>query len=204
MHSNTWTQFFTSNLLKTSLTRSLNHCHLLWRGWKCALVPALRWAISLRSHGNAIVRVGFRQTYTTILTTCLQCMESTNISSVRSRTRAGRPTMTTCWFVNTLFFVSQVSTTEMVSGSSWLQCHILRLSGSGNYTLWRRWDGMTITNTLSNTQVETSSEVWDGWCGSQPMPSISFTPLSVALTVIPLWNTSIPICTLRTCRGRHR
>jgi len=60
---------------------------------------------------------------------------------------------------------------------------------------------MTITNALWNTGVETSSTAWDGWCGRHPMPSISFTPLSIALTVIHHRNASIPKCTLRTGRG---
>jgi len=38
-----------------------------------------------------------------------------------------------------------------------LACQMIRLSGSGNYTLSRRCDGMTITNVQSNTGVETSS-----------------------------------------------
>jgi hypothetical protein len=33
---------------------------------------------------------------------------------------------------------------------------MIRLTGSGNYTLSRICDGMTITNGLSNTGVETS------------------------------------------------
>jgi len=92
----------------------------------------------------------------------------------------------------------------MASRSSWLPCQIIMLSGSGNYTLLRRWDGMMITNALSNTGVETSSTAWDGWCGSQPMPGISFTPLSIALTAIPDRNASILKCTLWTGGGRHK
>jgi len=50
----------------------------------------------------------------------------------------------------------------MVSRSSWLACQMIRLSGSGNYILSRLWDGMRITNALSNTGVEISSKAWDG------------------------------------------
>jgi hypothetical protein len=62
---------------------------------------------------------------------------------------------------------------------------------------------MTITNTISNTGVETSSKAWDGGCGSWPTPSISYTPLSIALTAIPHQCASILICTLRSGGGRN-
>jgi len=62
----------------------------------------------------------------------------------------------------------------------------------GNYMLSRIWDGLTITIAISITGVETSSNEWDGWCGSQPMPSIIFTPLSITLTMIHHQNTSVP------------
>jgi len=52
----------------------------------------------------------------------------------------------------------QASKTRIASRSSWLPCQMIRLSGSGNYTLSRISDGMTITNALSNTGVETSSK----------------------------------------------
>jgi len=129
---------------------------------------------------------------------------STNISSMGSRRRAWRRNMTMCWREKTRLCVSQDSKMGMASRSSGLACQMFRLSGSGNYTLLRIWDGMTITNALWNTGVETSSEAWDGWCGCQPTPSISFMPLSVALTAIRHRNASIPICTLPTGGGRHR
>jgi hypothetical protein len=46
----------------------------------------------------------------------------------------------------------------MVSRCSWLACQMIRLLGSGNYTLLSISDGMTITNGLSNTGVKTSSK----------------------------------------------
>jgi len=113
-------------------------------------------------------------------------------------------TMTTCWRKKPPLCVSQASTTGMASKISCLACQLIRLSGSGNYTLSRIWDRMTITNALSISVVDTSSKAWDDWCSSQPMPSISFTPLSVAFTAIRHRNTSIPKCTLRTGGGRHR
>jgi len=76
--------------------------------------------------------------------------------------------------------------------------------GSGNSTLSRIWHGMTITNTLSNTGVETSAHAWDGWCGSQPTRRISFTPLSVALTAVRHRNASILKSKMRTDGGRQR
>jgi hypothetical protein len=81
---------------------------------------------------------------------------------------------------------------------------MMRLSVSGNYTPSRIWDGMTITNGLSNTGVETSSKAWDGWYGSQLALSIAFTPLSVASTGIPHRNHSILKWPLRTGVARHR
>jgi len=63
---------------------------------------------------------------------------------------------------------------------------------------------MTITNAQSNSGVETSSKAWDGWCGSQPIPSISYMPLRVALSAIRHWKASIPQCTPQTSGGRHR
>jgi len=166
------------------------------------LVP--RWAITLLSPGNTTLRVSLRRTSRTILTTRLRRVKSTNISSVGSRRRAWRHTMTKCWRKKTPLCVSQASKTGMAYRSSWLACQMVWLSGSGNYTLSRIWDGMTITNALSNTGVETSWKAWDGWSGSQPTPSILFTPLSVTLTAIRHRNASIPKCTLRTGLGRHR
>jgi hypothetical protein len=46
----------------------------------------------------------------------------------------------------------------MASSNSWLACQMIRLSGSGKYTLLRICEGMTITNGLSNTGVKTSSK----------------------------------------------
>jgi len=204
IQSKTWTRFPTSNTLKSWQTRSLNHCHLPCRGRTHTPVPALRWSITLLSHGNATLSVALIWTYRTIPTTHLWWVKSTNISSVGSRRRVWRRTMTTCWRKKTPLCVSQASKTGRASRSWWLACQMIKLSGSGNYTLSRIWDGMTITNGLSNTGVETSAKAWDGWCGSQPMPSISFMPLSVALTAIRHRNTSILHCTLRTGGGRHR
>jgi len=204
IQSKTCTRFPTSNTLNTSQTRSLNHRRLHCRRRKHTPVPVLRWAITLLSHGNAMLRVSLRRTYRTIRTIRLRRVKSTNISSVGSRRRAWRRTMTTCWRKKTPLCVSQASKTEMASRSPWLAPQMIWLSGSGNYTLSRIWNGMTITNALSNTGVETSSKAWDGWCASQRTPSILFTPLSIALTAIRHRNASIPKCTLRTGGGSHR
>ena len=203
IQSKIWTQFPTSNMLKTSQTWSLNHCHLS-RGRKYTPAPALRWSIALLSHGDAMLRVAFRRTYSSISTTLLRRVTSTDISSVGSRRRIWRLIMTTCWRKKTLLCVSPASKTRMVSRSSWLACQIIRLLWSGNYTPLRIWDGMAITDALSNTGVQTLSKAWDGWCGSQRMPSISFSPLSIALTAIRPRNASIPKFTLRTGGWRHR
>jgi len=133
----------------------------------------------------------------------LATVKSTNISSVGSRKRAWRRTMTTCWRKKTPLCVSQASKTWIACRSSWLAGQMIWLSGSGIYTLSRIWDGLTITNAWSNTGVETSSKAWDGWCGSQRTPSILFTPLSVALTAIRHRDASILKCTQRTGGGRH-
>jgi len=204
IQSKTWTRFPTSNTLKTSQTRSLNHRYHLCRGRNHTPAPVLRWALTLLSHGNATLRVYLRRTYKTIPTTHLRRVKSTKISSVGSRWRAWRRTMTTCWRKKTPLCVSQASKTGMASRSSWLACQMIWLSRSGNYTLSRIWNGMTITNARSNTGVETSSQAWDGWCGSQRTPSIWITPLSIALTAIRHWNASIPKCTLQTGGERHR
>jgi len=139
--------------------------------------PALPWMETYPSAGALLseyiaepwehdAQGALRRTYKTIPTTHLRRMKSTNISSVGSRRRAWRSTMTTCWRKKTPLCVSQASTMGIASRSSWLACQMIRHSGSGNYTLSRIWDGMTITNALSNTGVETSSKAWDGWCGS--------------------------------------
>jgi len=200
----TWTCFLTSNKLKPLQTWSLNNCHILCRSWKHTPVLALSWPITLLSRGNATLRVALRRTYKKIPTTHLQRVKSTNISSVGSRSQAWRRTMTECWRKKTLLCVSQASKMWMLSRILWLACQMIRLTGSGNYTLLRIWDGMTITNALTNTGVETSSKATDGWCDSQPTLSISFTPLSIALTVKRHWNASILKCTLQTGGGRHR
>jgi len=116
---------------------------------------------------------------------------------------AWRCTMKMCCRKKSPLCILQPSKMGMASRSLWLACHIIRLSGSGNYTLLRIWDGMTITNALSNTGVEISSVAWDSGGGSQPTPRISYTPVSVALTAIRHQNTSIPKCTLPTGGGRH-
>jgi len=201
--SKTWPCFPTSNRLKTSQTRSLNHRHLC-RGRKYNPAPAVRWSITLLSHGDATLRVALRRTYRSIPATHLRRVKITNICSVESRRRVWRHTMTTCGRKKTPLCVSKASKTRMVFRSSWLACQMIRLSGSGNYTLSRIWDGMTITNALSNTGVETSSKASDGWWSSQPTPCISFPPLSIALTAIRPRIASIPKCTLRTGGGRHR
>jgi hypothetical protein len=54
--------------------------------------------------------------------------------------------------------VSEASKMGMASESSWLACKMVRLLESENYTLLKIQDGMTITNGLSNTGVETSSK----------------------------------------------
>jgi len=112
--------------------------------------------------------------------------------------------MTMCRRKKTLLSISQASNLRMASRSSWLACQMIRLSGRGNYTLSRISDGMTITNSLSNAGVEASSKASDGWCGSQPPPNISFTPLSIVWTAIRQQNTSIPKCTLWAGGGGHR
>jgi len=201
--STTWTRFFTSNTFKASQTRSLNHRHLLLLWWQHTPAPVLCLVITLLSDGNAMLRVAWRWPYKTIPTTRLQCVESTNESSVWSRRMSWRRMMTTCWRKTTPLCVSSASTPGMVSRNSWVACLMIRLSGSGKYTLWRIWDGMTITNAISYTGVETSSHAWDGWCGSQPTPSIVFTPHHVALTAIRHRNVYILKCTERTGVGRH-
>jgi len=198
------THFPSLDTLNTSWTRSLNHCHLLCCRQQYTPAPVLHGAITLPSYGNTMLRVAFRISYKSIPTTRVWCVKSTNISSVGSRWRSWRRTTTMCWRKQTPLCVSQVWNTGMVSRSSWVACQIIRISGSGNHTLWRLWDGMTITNTLSNTAVETSSRAWNCLCGSQPTLSIGFTPLSVSLTTICHRSASILKSTLRTFRGSYR
>jgi len=165
IQSKTWTRFPTLNMLKRSQPRSLNHHHLLCSRRKHSPAPALRLAIWLLSHWNVTLRVGLRWSNKTIPTICLQRVKSTNISSVGSGWRVQRRTMATCWRNKTSLCVSQDLKTGMACRSSWQACQMIRLSGSGNYPLLRIGDGMTITNTLSNSGVKTSSKEWDGWCG---------------------------------------
>jgi len=139
-----------------------------------------------------------------IPTTRLRRMKSSNISSLRSWTSVWEHTRPTCWRKETPLCISQALRTGMVSRSWWLACRMISLSGSENCTLPRIWDGMTISNGLLHTGVETSPKAWDGWCGSHPTLSTKFTPLSIALTVIRHQNASILKCTLRTGGGRHR
>jgi len=195
---------FTSTTLNASQTWSLKQ-HRLWCCWRQhTMAPVLRWAITLWRHGRAKLRVVLEWTYTTIPTTCLQCVKSTNISSVGSRRKVWRGSMTTCWSKESPLCISEASKTEIASRSSWLACQIIRLSGSGNYILLRIWDGMAITNARSNNGVQTSSTALDGWCSSQPTLSIMFTPHSVALIAIQYRNSFRPKCTLRTDGWRHR
>ena len=161
----TWTHFPTSKMLKTSQRRSLNNRHLCL-GLKYTPAPVLCWSIASLSHGNPTLRAGLRQTYETIPTTCLRRVNSTDISSVWSSRRAWRRNMTTCWRQKTLLCVSQASKTGIMSMRLLLACQMIKLSGSGNYSLSRIWDVMTINNSLSNTGIETSSTAWDCWCGS--------------------------------------
>jgi len=139
-----------------------------------------------------------------ITTTLLRHINSTNISSVGSRGRAWTGTMTMCWWKRIPLCVCQVSTTGLESRSAWLACQVITLAGSGNYTLSRIWVTMGITNAISHTRVTTSSISWDGLCGCQPMPTMSFMPLSAALPAICLRNASMPKCILPTAGGRQR
>jgi len=158
----------------------------------------------LLSHGNAMLRVSLKPIYKSIPSTHVPCMERANICSLGSRRREWRCTMTTCWRNKSVRCFSQLSNMGIVSRTSRQACEMITLSGCGNYTLLRIWDGMTYTNALPDTGVDTSSEATDGWCGSQPMPSISFTPLSIAVTVIYLRNTPMMKCPLQTVCKRQR
>jgi len=187
------------NSLNTSCIRSLNHRHRLCHGQKHTQAPGHLWAIILLNHGNATLRVASRGTYKTIPPTRSRRMKSKIISGVGSTRRVRRRTMKTCWRKETLLCSSQASKTGIASRSSWLECQMIRLSGSGNYTLSTIWDGMTIPNALSNPGVETSSKAWDGWCGTQLTLSISCTPLSAASTAVLLYGD---VCSSsRVCAG---
>jgi len=93
----TWIHFPTSNTLKASQPLSLNHRHLLCRGWKYTPAPVLRWVITLLRHGYSTLRFALRGTYKTIPSTDLWCVKSSNISSVGWRWMVWRRTMTTYW-----------------------------------------------------------------------------------------------------------
>jgi hypothetical protein len=81
---------------------------------------------------------------------------------------------------------------------------MIMLSGSGNYTHLRIWNGMTITSALSNAAFETvSNHVMDIVAASVRWASYML-PLSVALLSICHWNTSITNSTLPRGGGRHR
>jgi len=92
----------------------------------------------------------------------------------------------------------------MASRCRLLAYQIIRLTRSRNYTLSMIWDGMTITNALSNAWSETSSRAWDGSSGGQPTPSSSCTPLSIDLTSIHHNSASRPIFTLWTRGEKDR
>jgi len=203
IQSKPWTHFSTVTTLKTSQTQSFNHRQHC-RGWKYSPAPGLPWSITLLSHGNATLRVALRWTYRSIPTTRLRRVKSTNIASVGSRRRVWRHTMPTCWMMKTPLCVSQTSKTGLMSRRSWLPCQMIWLSGSANYILCSIWDGMSMTNALSNAQVETSSKAWDSWCGIHTTRSISYSPISGAITTLRPQNTFLPKCTLRIGGGRHR
>jgi hypothetical protein len=111
--------------------------------------------------------------------------------------------ITMCWRKKTQLSISKVSKRKIVCRRSQVACQMYTLSESGNYTLLRIWDGMRITNQLSNSVVETSWKANDGWCGSQRTPSISFTPLRSALAEEWCSSASTVKSTLRTAGGRH-
>jgi len=202
IQSKTWRPFPTSSTFITSQTGSLNHRHLLCCWSIHTPVLVLPWAITLLIHGYMTLRVALGWTYKTIPTTSSRHVKRTNISRVGSSRRAWRRTITMCWRRNTPLYVSQPSQMGLASGTSWLAFLIIRLSGSGNYTFRRIWEGMTITNAVSITGDETSSKAWCGRSGSQPTPSITFTPLSVARTALRHWNASKLKFTLQTSPGR--
>jgi len=159
IQSMSWTCFPTSNTLESTNMRSFNHHHhLLCHRWKQTPAPVLPWVISLLSHGNETIRAAFGRTHNTMPSAHVWRMRSTNISIVGGRRWAWRHTMTTCWRRKTLLHVSQASKMGIISWWVWLACQMIRVSGSGNYTLLTLCDGVPNTNALSNTGVETSSE----------------------------------------------
>jgi len=186
----------TSNTVYTLQTRYLNHCHPLCRGRQYTPALALRWAIGTQRSVLLWDQPTNNPYYPS------RPVKSTNISSVGSRRYAWILTMTTCWREQTPHCVSEASKMGMALTSPCLGFQQIRLSGSGNYTLLRIWDGMTITNTLSNTVVETSSKALDAWCGCLPTRIISCTPISIASTEIHHHNAIIQKFTISTGGGR--
>lgn len=163
--------FPTSDIAKTWCTRNLNCCNLQYRSLKHSLALVHCRATTLLSPQNMTLMVALWQTCKTISTSQLAHMKSTNISSVESRRSVSEYNMTTCWTKKPLYCNAQASKTGKASISSWLPCQIIRHLRSGNYTLWRMCNRMTINNSLSTTRIETSSHTYDGWCGRQPTPS---------------------------------
>jgi len=200
----TWMCLPTLKTLKTLHTHWFNHHHILFWTEKHTPVAAFCWAFRSLSHWNTTFRVTLNPTYNTIHTTELQYVNSTNINSLGSRGRERRNTTSMWWRKKILLCMSKPSEMGMASSRYWLACVIMRLSGSGNYTLSTIWDWMTITNALSDTWVETCSNVYDGWYGSQPIPTISYTHLNSALIPIRHRIVSIPTCALWTGGGKHR
>jgi len=85
IQSRTWTCFTTSNMLKASLTQSLNHCHLLSRRPKHIPALMLRWAIISLCRCKTTLRVAWRQRNKTKADTHLRPVKSTNVSRVGPR-----------------------------------------------------------------------------------------------------------------------
>jgi len=154
----TWRGFHTSDGVKISCTCSLNHCYLRYRSFNLSLSTVHCQATTLLTPQNMTLRVTLRQTCKTISTFQLARLKSTNIPSVESRRSVAEHNITTCWRKKPLHYMAQASITGKASISSWLPCPMIRHLGSGNYTLWRIWNRMTINNSLSNTGVETLSD----------------------------------------------
>jgi len=127
IQSKTWTYLPNSTLLITSQTHRLNHRHLLCQEQKHSPVLALRWTITLLTHGNWTLRVALRQTYKTIPTTLVHHMNSTNISCVGSWRWAWRCTITMCWRKKTPLCMYHASGMGMACRSSWQACQMIRL-----------------------------------------------------------------------------
>jgi len=205
IQSRTWMGFPTSNTSNTLQTWSLNHHHHhLCHGRKHTLVLALNWVITLLSILEHNAQSALRRTYKTISTTRLRHVRCTNRSTVESRRRIRKRTMRMCWRKKTPLCVSQASKMGIVSINLWLACQMISIMGSGNDTLSRVWDGMTVTHAPSITGYETSSKARESWTGSQPTQSIWFMLLSGVWTAMRHRNASIPWCTLWTGGGRQR